>query len=132
MPLTLLVAMQQFPEELTASFQRRLDQAHVSEAQRQDYYKWACFYIRFDFPATAPTALGPFLTKLAAKGYSIEQRHHAATAVRLLVRPDPKDPSLYHHLSNSSPFGSPPGAFSQLASAPSANPCASAAGQPTA
>ena len=46
--------------------------------------------------------LGPFLTKLAAKGYSIEQRHHAATAVRLLIRPDSKDPSLYLELSSSS------------------------------
>jgi hypothetical protein len=91
--------MQPLSAELTASFQQRLDQAGVPQTLHQGYHKWVGFYIyfcqKYGFPPTAPTALGPFLTKLAAKDYSIEQRHHAATAVRLLVRPDPKDPSLY-------------------------------------
>jgi len=55
-----------------------------------------------------PTALGPFLTRLAAKNYSIDERHHAAPAVRLLLRHDPQDPSLYLQLSAGSPSGSAP------------------------
>src|SRR5437868_2571699 len=95
--------MQQLPAQLTASFERRLDQAHVPQSRHLDYHKWVGFYIyfcqKYGFPSTAPTTLGPFLTKLAAKGYSIDQRHQAATAVKLLVRPDPQDPSLYLQLS---------------------------------
>jgi hypothetical protein len=74
--MELPVAMQQLPAQLTASFQRCLDQAHVPQTFHLDYHKWVRFYIYFcqknGFPPTAPTALGPFLTKLAAKGYSIE------------------------------------------------------------
>jgi hypothetical protein len=66
------------------------------------------------------------LTKLAAKGYSIEQRHHSATAVRLLVRPDPKDPSLYLQLSNSSLSGPQVGTLSPLPSAGTTTSCPSA------
>jgi hypothetical protein len=56
--------MQQLPAELTASFERRLDQARVPEILRVDYPKWVGFYIYFcqnyGFPPTAPTALSPF------------------------------------------------------------------------
>ena len=123
--------MQPLSAELTASFQQRLDQAHVPQTLHQDYHKWVGFYIyfcqKYGFPPTAPTALGPFLTKLAAKDYSIEQRHYAAAAVRLLVRPDPKDPSLYLQLSSSSLSDPQSGAFSPLAGPGSATSCAATA-----
>jgi Phage integrase, N-terminal SAM-like domain len=123
--------MQQLPPEITASFQLRLHQAHVPLNLHLDYHKWAAFFIyfchKYGFPPTAPTALGPFLTKLAAKGYTIAQRHHAASAVKLMVRPDPKDPSLYHQLSSSSPHPDTtgPSAIQGLAEA-----CPSAPGRP--
>jgi hypothetical protein len=73
-----------------ANFERRLDRASVPTSKRSEYHKWVRLYLyfcqKFDYPA---------------KSYSIDQRHHAATAVRLLVRPDPKDPSLYLQLSSS-------------------------------
>ena len=76
--------MEQVPAELVTNFERRLDGASVPTSKRPEYHKWVQFYLsfcqKFGFPSTAPTALGLFLTKLAAKGYSIEQRHHAATA----------------------------------------------------
>ncbi len=126
--------MQQLPALLASSFERRLDEAHVPQTLRPDYHKWAGFYIyfcqKYAFPPTAPTALGPFLTKLAAKGYSIERRHQAATAVRLLVRPDPKDPGLYVQLSSSSLSGPHPGAISPLAAHSSAKPCTTKADEP--
>ena len=85
-------AMQHIPAELVASFERRLDQARVPQTQRRDYHQWVELYLAFaqtsGYPAPAPTALGPFLTKLAATGHSIDQRHHAAAAVRLLIRPE--------------------------------------------
>jgi len=81
--------MQQVPADISASFQRRLDQAQVPADQRPDYHKWVRFY--FDFchkyghsPA-APTSLGPFLTKLAAKNQSVGQRSQAAAAIRLNI-----------------------------------------------
>lgn len=46
---------------------------------------------KFEYPPSAPTALGPFLTKLADKNYSIDQRHHAAMAIRLLLWQDLQD-----------------------------------------
>jgi integron integrase len=95
--------MQQLPTELVASFERRLDSAHVPQTFRPGYHKWVRFYLyfcqKFGYPATAPTALGPFLTKLADKLHSIDERHHAATAVRLLLRSDPQDRNLYLQLS---------------------------------
>jgi hypothetical protein len=95
--------VQHLPAELVASFERRLDQARVPQPQRPDYHKWVGFYLYFcqklGYPPTAPTALGPFLTKLADKNHSIDDRHHAATAVRLLLRYDPQDPNLYLQLS---------------------------------
>jgi Phage integrase, N-terminal SAM-like domain len=126
--------MQQLLAQLAASFERRLDQAHVPQILHLDYHKWVGFYIyfcqKYAFPPTTPTALGPFLTKLAANGYSIEQRHHAATAVRLLVRPDPKDPSLYLQLSSSSLPGPQLGAISPLPGVGSVTSCASTAAEP--
>ncbi len=84
--------MQELTAEVAASFERQLAQARVPEPQRPDYRKWARYYLyfcqKYGYPPTAPTALGPFLTKLAARNYSIVQRHHAANAVRLLVRHD--------------------------------------------
>ena len=89
----------------------------MSQTLHQDYHKWVGFYIyfcrKYGFPATTPTALGPFLIKLAAKGNPIEQRHHAAS---LLARPDLKDPSLYIQLSSFSLSDPQPGAISPLAS----------------
>ncbi len=95
-------------------FERRLDHAGVPLSLRPDYHQSARQYLEFceraDYAATAPTALGPFLTELAHKGHSIDQRHDAAKAVRLLTSPDPRDPTLYQHLSG---LGSPSG-LSQL------------------
>jgi hypothetical protein len=95
------------PPELVANYERRLDRAGVSPNNRPDYRKWVRFYLvfcqKYRFPPTAPNALGPFLTKLAAKNYSIAQRHHASIAIRLLLRPDPNDTSLYLQLSASVP-----------------------------
>jgi hypothetical protein len=50
-------------------------------------------------PPARRTARGPFLTKLAAKNYSIAQRQQASAAIKLLLRPDPKDTTLYLQLS---------------------------------
>jgi len=75
--------MEQLPAELVTNFERRLDGGSVPTSKRPEYHKWVQLYLYFcqklDYPPTAPTALGPFLIKLAAKGYSIDQRHHAAT-----------------------------------------------------
>jgi hypothetical protein len=91
--------MMELPPEWVTGFDRRLDKAKVPPPLRQAYHKWVKFYPyfcqKFGYPATAPTALGPFLTKLADKNHSIDDRHHAATAVRLLLRYDPQDPNLY-------------------------------------
>jgi hypothetical protein len=95
--------MEELPAEWVGIFGRRLNQAGVAQPDHPAYYKWVRFYLRFcqkfGYPATAPTALGPFLTKLAEKNYSIEERHHAAIAVRLLLRYDPQDQNLYLRLS---------------------------------
>jgi len=95
--------MNELPAEWVTSFDRRLDKAKVPPPLRQAYHKWVKFYLYFcqkrGYPATAPTALGPFLTKLADKNHSIDDRHHAATAVRLLLKYDPQDPNLYLQLS---------------------------------
>ena len=95
--------MQYLDPEVEAAFERRLDRARVPQAHHADYHKWVSLYLQFcqelGFPPTAPTALGPFLTKLAHKGHSIDQRHHAGVAIRLLIRRDPQDPSLYLKLS---------------------------------
>jgi hypothetical protein len=58
--------MEQLPAELVTEFERRLDGASVPTSNRPEYHKWVRFYLyfcqEFDYP---PTALGPFLTKLA-------------------------------------------------------------------
>lgn len=58
-------------------------------------------------PGCRPTALGPFLTKLAEQGYSIQDKHNAAQAVRLLLCYDPPERNLYIELS--APASSPKG-----------------------
>src|SRR5580765_5399421 len=110
--------MADLPAEWLATFDRRLEQAKVSQAYRPRYRKWVKFYLQFcqtfAYPATAPTALGPFLTKLAQNHHSIDDRHHAAIAVRLLLRYDPQDPNLYLQLSAPCPASAPGEAGSPL------------------
>src|SRR6516162_888625 len=93
--------------EWAASFDRRLNQAKVPQAYRPSYHRWVNLYLQFcqtfAYPAAAPTALGPFLTKLAEQHHSIDDRHHAAVAVRLLLRYDPHEPGLYLQLSAPAP-----------------------------
>jgi hypothetical protein len=68
----------------------------VPAPQRPDYHKWTRFYLDFchkhGHPPRSPTSLGPFLSKLAAKNQSVEQRHQAAQAIRLLLG-GPAEPS---------------------------------------
>jgi hypothetical protein len=68
----------------------------VPAPQRPDYHKWTRFYLDFchkhGHPPRSPTSLGPFLSKLAAKNQSGEQRHQAAQAIRLLLG-GPAEPS---------------------------------------
>jgi len=84
--------MEELPAEWVSIFERRLATAKVPHADHPAYHNWVKFYLKFcqkfGYPATAPTALGPFLTKLADKNYSIHDRHHAAIAVRLFLRYD--------------------------------------------
>jgi len=126
--------MQELLSQLAVAFDARLQQAQVPQNLRPDYHKWVKFYLlfcqKYEFSATAPTALGPFLTKLAAKGYSIEQRHHATSAVKLLVRADPQDPSLYLSLSSFGLAGSSPAAVGPSATSSPARRWASAPVQP--
>ena len=79
--------MQQVPADISAAFQRRLDQAQVPADQRPDYRKWVGFCLDFctqyrHSPAL-PTSLGPFLTRLAAKSQSVGQRSQAAGWLRV-------------------------------------------------
>ncbi len=87
------VLRQHLSPQLTAAFQQRLNYARVPPLQHSQYHKWlrlyACFCQKFGYPPAARTSLGPFLTQLAANGLSIEQRHRAAAAVKLLLQPDP-------------------------------------------
>ena len=107
--------MNQLPAEWVACFDRRLDHAHVPPTLRPAYHKWVKLYLyfcnKFNYPPTAPNALGPFLTKLAEKNYSIDDRHHAAVAVRLLLKYDPQDRDLYLQLSAPAPFPLPRSEF---------------------
>lgn len=86
-----------------AAFQHRLQQARLPAALHPEYHKWLRLYLhfcrKFRYPPTAPTSLGPFLTKLAAKNQSIEQRHHAAAAVKVFLKPP-----VIHPGSQLSPF----------------------------
>ena len=105
--------MKQLPAEWVSSFQRRLDQAQVPPTFRPAYHKWVRFYLyfcqKFSYPPSAPTALGPFLTKMAEKKYSLDDRHQATVAVRLLLRYDPQDRDLYLQLSAPKRRGTPEG-----------------------
>jgi hypothetical protein len=95
--------MEELPTEWVVIFERRLRDARVPQPDQPAYHRWIRFYLRFcqrfGYPSTAPNALGPFLTKLADKNYSIEERRQAAAAVRLLLRYAPQDQSLYLQLS---------------------------------
>jgi hypothetical protein len=79
--------MQQVAEETRVAFERRLERAQVPAPQRPDYHKWTRFYLdfchKYGHPPRSPTSLGPFLSKLAAKNQSAEQRHQAAGWLRV-------------------------------------------------
>jgi hypothetical protein len=79
--------MQPVPSEVWASFERRLNEAGVPAPRRADYRKWVCFYLdfchKYGHESDSPTSLGPFLSKLAAKNQSGEQRHQAAGWLRV-------------------------------------------------
>jgi hypothetical protein len=79
--------MQQVAEETRVAFERRLERAQVPAPQRPDYHKWTRFYLDFcheyGHPSRSPKSLGPFLSKLAAKNQSAEQRHQAAGWLRV-------------------------------------------------
>ena len=81
------VAMQQVARETWVAFERRLERAQVPAPQRPDYHKWTRFYLdfchKYGHPPRSPTSLGPFLSKLAAKNQSAEQRHQAAGWLRV-------------------------------------------------
>jgi hypothetical protein len=81
--------MQQVARETWVAFERRLERAQVPAAQRPDYHKWTRFYLdfchKYRHPPRSLTSLGPFLSKLAAKNRSVEQRHQAAHAIKLLL-----------------------------------------------
>ena len=103
--------MQEFRSTIPADFERKLQLARVPELIRPQYRKWLRFYFlfceKFGYQPCIRTSLGPFLTKLAAKNQTIEQRHEAAIAIRLFLRPElaeTADPQL----SRNSPTASMP------------------------
>ena len=79
--------MQQVPADISAAFQRRLDQAQVPADQRPDYRKWVGFYLdgctKYRHSPALPTSLGPFLTKLASKNQSVGRRRQATGWLRV-------------------------------------------------
>src|SRR6266446_4676712 len=79
--------MEQVPREMCEGFERRLEGARVPELQRPGYRKWLRFYIdfchKYGHSPTSASSLGPFLSKLASKKQSVENRNQAALAVRL-------------------------------------------------
>src|SRR5438876_3274793 len=79
--------MEQVPIEMREEFERRLEGALIPELQRPGYRKWLRFYMdfchKFGHSPTSASSLGPFLTKLASKKQSVENRNQAALAVRL-------------------------------------------------
>jgi hypothetical protein len=70
--------MQQVARETWVAFERRLERAQVPAPQRPDYHRWTRFHLdfchKYGHPPRSPTSLGPFLSKLAAKNQSAEQR----------------------------------------------------------
>ena len=81
--------MQQVARETWVAFERMLERAQVPAPQRPDYHKWTRFYLdfchKYGHPPRSPTSLGSFLSKLAAKNQSAEQRHQATQAIGLLL-----------------------------------------------
>ena len=81
--------MQQVARETWVAFERRLERAGVPAPQRPDYHKWTRFYLdfchKYSHPPRSASSLGPFLSKLAAKNQSVEQRNQAAQAISLLL-----------------------------------------------
>jgi hypothetical protein len=79
--------MQQVPADISAAFQRRLDQAQAPADQRPGYRKWVGLYLDFctnyGHSPALPTSVGTFLTKLAAKNQSVGQRSHATDWLRV-------------------------------------------------
>src|SRR6266478_1239270 len=79
--------MQQVPRDMCEGFERRLEGARIPELQRPGYRKWLRFYIDFchtyGHSPTSASSLGPFLSKLASKKQSVENRNQAALAVQL-------------------------------------------------
>ncbi len=73
------IAMQQVARETRVAYERRLERAQVPASQRADYHKWTRFYLdfchKYGHGPRSPTSLGPFLSKLAARKQSAEQRH---------------------------------------------------------
>ena len=86
--------MQPVARETVVAYERRLEEAKVPPLQRPQDHKWTRFYLdfchKYGHPPGSPTSLGPFLTKLAAKSQSFEQREQAAAAVGLLIGPPPQ------------------------------------------
>jgi hypothetical protein len=103
--------IQRLSAETESAFEQRLAQARVPTARRPQYHKsvrlYGYFCQKFGYPPTAPTSLGPFLTKLAESNQSVEQRHHAATAVRLLLRPKPLSPGAHSSATTPAQLASP-------------------------
>ena len=77
--------MQQVGTETWVAYERRLERAQVLEPHRPDYHRWMRFYLdfcrKYEHPPRAPTSVGPFLSKLAAKNQSVEQRHQTGSAI---------------------------------------------------
>ena len=81
--------MQQVASETWVAYERRLERAQVPVPQRPEYHKWTRFHLdfchKYGHPPRSPTSLAPFLSKLAAKNQSAEQRHQASQAIGLLL-----------------------------------------------
>lgn len=96
--------MRQVARDTWEAYEGRLERAQVPAPQRPDYHKWTRFYLDFcDKYGHLPrshASLGPFLTKLASKNQSVEQRNQAAQAISLLIGPNPE--------SDASPAVQPP------------------------
>ena len=88
------VAMQQVATKTRVAYELRLQRARVPASERPDYHKWTRFYLdfchKYSHEPRSPTSLGPFLSKLAAKNQSVEQRQQAAQAIRLLIGSHPE------------------------------------------
>ena len=92
-----ILAMQPVTRETWVAFERRLERAAVPAPHRPDYHKWTRFYLdfchKYGHPPRSRTSLAPFLSELAGKNQSAEQRNQAAHAIRLLLGPA-REPSV--------------------------------------